>query len=91
MYDNNAQFYPYELQQYNKEQQAAGELGALGRSNLRNSLGNFGDAVGPTAAEMLTRRRYRNLRNKATQLYGSELANKMVQADQTNVQNGVDL
>lgn len=86
MYENNAQFYPNDLQQYNNEQNAAATLGAVGRSNLNNSLYNFGQAVVPTTAELLTQRRYRNLRNKAAAMYGNDIADTMVKADRTTAQ-----
>lgn len=82
MFQNNASGYGQDLQQYNLEQQAAGSLGATGRSNLRNSLYGLAQQAAPAVADYATQRRYRNLKNKAAALYGPDAADVMVQADQ---------
>lgn len=85
-FDNAASLYPIELQQYNAEQAAAGALGSQGRSNLRNSLYGAAQLGIPTAADLATERKYRRLREQAAGMYGDEVAEQMVQAEQ-NIQN----
>jgi hypothetical protein len=86
-FQNQAQFYPQDLYQYNQEQQAAGRLGATGRSNLRNSLYGLGQQVAPAVADYATERRYRNLYNSASNMYGTDVADTMLTAQQ-NVEKG---
>ena len=81
MYENQAQMYPDDLYQYNQEQVDAGQLGAYGRGNLNRSLSNAGQQAAPFAAKYLTERRHRNLRNKATAMYGPDFADIAVDAD----------
>lgn len=80
-FDNNAQFYGQDMYQYNREQQAAAELGSQGRSNLRNSVYGLGQQIAPAVADYATERKYRNMQNKAAALYGPETADIMVNAD----------
>lgn len=77
-FQNQSQFYPQDLQQYNLDQQAAGALGATGRSNLRTSLANFGQQI-PEAANYLTNRKYSRLYNQMTP-YGKDNADIAVKA-----------
>lgn len=65
MFQNQASLYGNDLDQYNREQQAIGSLGATGRENLRGSLYNIGGQVANTASQAYTNRRYRDLYNKA--------------------------
>jgi hypothetical protein len=65
MFQNQASLYPYDLQQYNADQQAAASLGSTGRENLRNSLYNFAGNLAPAIGKMYKERRYRNYRNQA--------------------------
>lgn len=81
MFDNQQQLYGQDLQQYNQDQQAYGQLGATGRSNLRNSLYGLGQQLAPAVADMYTKRKYRNLRNQAMAAYGPEFANTVIQAN----------
>lgn len=78
MFQNQASLYPYDLQQYGLEQQAAGDLGATGRQNLRNSLYNMSAQLAPTVADFYTQRKYRDLKNTASQAMGDELTDKYV-------------
>jgi hypothetical protein len=71
-FQNQAQFYPQDLAQYNLDQQAAGALGATGRSNLRTSMANFGQQI-PEASNYLTNRKYAKLYNQFSP-YGKENA-----------------
>lgn len=59
---SNAQYYPNDLYQYQLEQQAAGQLGSQGRSNLFQSLANFGNDAVPVAANFATKRRFDGIR-----------------------------
>jgi hypothetical protein len=65
-FENQASLYPTDLYQYQIEQQAAAALGSQGRSNLRNSLYNFGSQAGPAFADYYTQRKYTDLRNRAS-------------------------
>jgi hypothetical protein len=81
MYDNNAALYPYDLHQYNLEQEQIGALGSQGRSNLRNSLYNAAGSVAPAVANAVTNRKYADLRNRAQMMYGPDAADTMVSAN----------
>jgi hypothetical protein len=74
MFQNQATLYPADLQQYQLDQQAAAQLGSTGRSNLRNSLYNFGSQVAPQAADYYTQRKYRNLHNNVAASLGETAA-----------------
>jgi hypothetical protein len=67
VFQNNAQFYPYDLQQYNLDQQAAGQLGAQGRMNLRNSYGNLGNIAANSIGNRTIQRKYKKLDSKQIQ------------------------
>lgn len=45
IFHSQAFSYPYDLNQYQTEQQTAARLGQVGRENLRNSAANFGQAI----------------------------------------------
>ena len=66
MFRNQASLYPYDLEQYQNEQQAAGHLGATGRSNLRGSLYNAGAQAASTIGNNYAQARYAKLRNQST-------------------------
>ncbi len=68
MFDNQSQFYGADLDQYNNEMRAAGQLGSIGRSNLRESLGNLGQFASQQGSKILTSRRYKNLYNNLRNL-----------------------
>ena len=78
MFQNQAQFYPQDLAQYTLDQQAAGSLGATGRSNPRTSMANLGQQI-PEAANYLTNRRYSKLYNQMSS-YGKDNADIAVEA-----------
>lgn len=65
MFQNQASLYPYDLQQYNRDQDAAAALGSTGRMNLRDSLYNFAGNAANTYGRQYTRRKYDQLRNQA--------------------------
>lgn len=65
MYRNQAYLYPYDLQQYNADQQAVAALGSSGRNSLRNSLYNMGQTAADAYGRAATNR-YASLRNKAS-------------------------
>lgn len=61
---SQSQFYPQELNQYQLEQQAAGQLGSTGRTNLRESLTGLGQFLPQTIAEISTNNRYNDIYNR---------------------------
>lgn len=65
MYRNQAALYPYELNQYQKERQAAALLGSTGRSNLRGSLYNTGNQLAGAIGSGVAEFRHNRLRNQA--------------------------
>lgn len=72
MFQNQAQLYPYDLQQYRTEQESAGALGATGRENLRNSMFGLASQI-PNIAKNRTRDRWRQAYNTMS-MYGEEPA-----------------
>ena len=66
MFRNQAYLYPHDLNQYNKEQEAAAHLGATGRLNLRDSLYNMSGQAANTIGNNVAQARYNRLRNQAT-------------------------
>jgi hypothetical protein len=83
---SQAQYYPYDLQQYNADTQAAGNLGLVGRENLRSSVGALAGFLPQAAARLQTRKRFRDLYNQGL-VYGHDNAKIMAEADY-NHQNG---
>jgi hypothetical protein len=79
MFDNQASLYPYDLQQYQNEQEAAASLGATGRSNLRNSMFGVASQIPGAVGNQVSRNRYRNLYNQMS-AYGDDVANSAVRA-----------
>jgi hypothetical protein len=65
MFNNQASLYGQDLDQYNREQNAAAQVGAAGRLNLRDSLYNTGNQLSSSIADNYTNRKYRNLYNQA--------------------------
>ena len=72
---SNAQYYPNDLYQYQLEQQAAGQLGSQGRSNLFQSLANFGNDAVPVAANFATKRRFDGIRQALQGLEPQQIDN----------------
>lgn len=64
MFRNQASLYPFDLQQYSQDQQAAASLGATGRANLRDSLYNFGGQAANFIGNQYAQR-YNRLANQA--------------------------
>jgi len=62
-FDNQARYYPTELNQYNNEIQAAGQLGSTGRANMRDSLANLGQIGSQVGGNIASSQRYRTLYN----------------------------
>lgn len=77
---SRAQMYPYDLQQYGYDSRAAAELGAVGRSNLRSSVGSFANFVPQTAARLATRKRFRDIYNQGL-AFGEGNAKIMAESD----------
>lgn len=82
MFQNQADLYNTDLQQYGLDQQAAAQLGSTGRSNFRDSLYNLGSNVAQGAGDFYSQRRYRNLKNQASAAYNPALADKIVKVHQ---------
>ena len=59
---SQAQFYPYQLQQYNIDQNMAADLGSMGRSNLRAAAANFGQNIPDYVANEFMRQRRNRMR-----------------------------
>lgn len=66
MFENQASLYPYDLRQYNLEQDAAARVGQAGRLNLRDSLYNVGSQFAGSIGNNVAQSRYNQLRNKAS-------------------------
>lgn len=76
---SQAQFYPQDLYQYGLDRQAAGQLGAQGRSNLRESIGAGASFLPKIISEISTRKKYRDIYNEL-QPYGEDVATLGVNA-----------
>ncbi len=72
-FDNQNQLYNVDLDQYNQAQRAAGALGATGRSNLRNSMANFGQQIPGAIASGVVDDKYKNI-YKQMEGYGADNA-----------------
>jgi hypothetical protein len=81
MFQNQASTYPYELQQYRAEQDAAGELGAMGRENLRNSVFGVASQIPQAVGDEYAKRRYRKLYDQLS-MYSPEAADIGVKGNQ---------
>lgn len=94
MFNNEANLYNTDLDQYNREQQAIASLGAVGRENLRGSLYNLGSNIAQSAGNLYSQRKYRNLKNQLYSSFDPELAERMfkanVQLDQNYGGMGID-
>lgn len=77
--ESQAQTYPYDLQQYNNELVAAGNLGVLGRQNLRSSVGAFASYLPALASRFAVKKKYGDVFN-ANVGYGPENARIMAEA-----------
>lgn len=64
MFQNQASLYPYDLHQYNQDQQAIAALGSTGRQNLSTSLQNTADQI-PRLYQNLYGQRYNKIKNSA--------------------------
>lgn len=89
MYRNQAALYPYDLNQYQNEQEAAAKLGSYGRENLRGSLYNTGNQAAGTFGNLYTQRRYDQLRNQ-NQLRNQAMASGMSLEDAEKYVIGAD-
>ncbi len=78
--ESQSRFYPLDVEQYNAEAGAAGELGSAGRLNLRTALGSLGNNLPQVIADMSTRRRFGDIYNQAI-AYGEKNARTMAEAD----------
>lgn len=61
MFDNQSHLYGQDLNQYNNELQYAGQIGAAGRANLRDSLTGLGQSLTPMVSSYVTSRKFRPL------------------------------
>lgn len=68
-FNNQVATYPYDLQQYQLEQQMAGHLQGQGYQNLRNSLPNLGGGLADVYSKILAKRRYDQIR-RSMDMYG---------------------
>lgn len=73
MFQNQASLYPYDLQQYGLDQQAAAQLGSQGRSNLRNSLYNIGGQFSQFYGNSQARRNFNRLKSQMS-VHGEDVA-----------------
>lgn len=80
-FQNQASLYPYELDQYNQDQQTAAALSSTGRRNLRNSMYNLAPQFGDSLASNRTRRKYDRLRSQMS-MYGDDVADMVVKSNQ---------
>lgn len=76
---NQASLYQTDLDQYNQALQSAGALGSTGRSNLRNSLGNFASFLPSAVSKMQSDRKYNDIYNRMAG-YGDDNAKAAVNA-----------
>lgn len=81
--ESQSQFYPTDLWNYQQEQQRIGELGAIGRENLRQSFINLGQNVVSPLTDFATRRRMDRLRRN-TALADYKFSNDTTAADIAN-------
>lgn len=77
---SQSQFYTPDLYQYGQDARAAAELGAIGRSNLRSSVGAAGNFLAPVISELQTRKRFRDLYNQGLP-FGEDNARIIAEAD----------
>lgn len=77
---SQAQNYPYDLYQYGQDAAAAGQLGAVGRQNLRGAVTELAGNIPKIASELAARKRYRDIYNSGS-AYGNQNAKIMADAD----------
>jgi len=68
-FNNQIATYPYDLQQYQLEQQMGGHLQAQGNQNLRNALPSFAGGLADVYSKIRAKRRYDQIRN-SMDMYG---------------------
>jgi hypothetical protein len=73
MFQNQASLYPHELQQYRNDQEIAANLGATGRSNLRNSIFGVASQIPQAVGDQYAKQKYRRLRDQMS-MYSPEAA-----------------
>lgn len=78
--ESRSRYYPEELRQYGYDSRAAAELGAVGRQNLRSSVGAAASFIPDTVSRLQTRKRFRDLYNQGL-AYGEDNAKIMAEAD----------
>lgn len=83
---SQAQFYPTDVNQYNNQLQAVGQLGSTGRQNLRSSIGAFSSFLPSVVSELGTRKRFRDVYNSSV-LYGHDNAMTIAEADKVHRNN----
>jgi hypothetical protein len=82
-FQNQAQFYPSDLAQYNLTNQMAGNLSSQGRVNLRNSLANAGQSIPDIVAKLRSDQQYNKLYNQMSANHGDVAANAAVYANKS--------
>jgi hypothetical protein len=80
-FNNQSQFYGTDIDQYNRDQQAAGSLSSTGRVNLRNSMANFGQSIPDIVAKLSTDQKYSKLYNQMLSNHGDSAATASVYAN----------
>lgn len=77
---SQAQLYPYDLNQYNQDAIAAGELGQYGRSNLRSSMTALGSFLPQAISDLTVKKRFDDIYNSGL-VFGKDNAKIMADAD----------
>lgn len=78
--ESSARFYPEELRQYGYDSRAVAELGAIGRQNLRSSIGAAASFLPEALSNYQARKRFRDIYNQGL-AYGENNARTMAEAD----------
>lgn len=83
-----AQNYPHDLNQYQMEQQAIGNLGSQGRQNFRQSLTNLGQQATQGLSDFAAKRKFAKLRANLANFPGAYDARVEAERDVNNAWNG---
>lgn len=78
-FQNQAQLYGNDLEQYNNAQRIAGALGATGRTNLRNAYADLGQQIPGAVGQAVANSKYDNIYNQMSN-YGHDNAMAAVNA-----------
>jgi len=80
-FHDQAELYPIDLAQYNRDSQIAGNLAATGRVNLRESLAKAGQSIPDIVSKLATNSKYSKLYNQMASNYGDTAAQASVYAN----------